>query len=208
MVLIKNLIQDNCYNYCLFNCIFNCIYPSFHSNIFLTPVQEEIVSGPGVRESEQTNHETEQDSQTLSNYEVHVTCPKLTISGDSGILDPDYQSLNGTLDLRSTDSNASIDIGTQSDLSFLSPIKHSEGRYGTKRPPLEMSPDLAHKFKRMKFSRQNVKARPPLRRRKIKKSKPTGDSDYILSVSPEKTSQSTLRETANKHLLGQTCTLQ
>ena len=140
-------------------------------------------------------------------YEIDVTCPELTLSGDSGILDPDCQSLNCTLDLRSTDSNASIDIGTQSDFSFLSPIKDSiVCQYGTKRPPLmELSPDLEHKYKRMKFSRERVRARPPLWRRK--KRKPTGDSDKILSVSPEKVGQSALRATA-AHYLDQTCSLQ
>jgi hypothetical protein len=139
-------------------------------------------------------------------YEVDVSCPKLTLSGDSEYLDPNTlcegEDLNCTFDLKSSTSSASV--GTQSNLSMLSPTKDSETQTGKKRPQLEMSPGLEHKYKRMRFSRERVKARPPLRNKK--KSRST--CDYILSVTPDESEKPTLMATGHIKLHDHTCSLQ
>ena len=208
------------------------------NNSHLPTVQEVSMSSSGEDEvlvSEETSGElVAKIKDDSAYYEVDVSCPELTISGDSEYLDADSVSggveLSCTLDLNSNSSSDSIDIGTQCDLSILdtsvlnssgvnigtqselsiiSPSKDTSCHTGTKRPQLEISPELDYKYKRMKFSRDRVKARPPLRVRKRREStqgKPT--KDYILSVSPDKRDLATLRGTSNMTLHDHTCTIQ
>ena len=155
----------------------------------------------------QRSSHRDQDSSIY--YEVDVTCPELTISGDSEYLDTSSHSnhtdpdLNCTLDLKSDSSSASINVGTQSDISMLG--KNFEKNTGTKKRQLEISPELDYNYKRMRYSRDRVSARPPLKHRQIRQPKPT--RDYILSISPDKNDRNTTRNIKLRDL-NQTCSIQ
>ena len=158
----------------------------------------------------QTSSHTEHQNSSIY-YEVDVTCPELTISGDSEYLDTSChsnrtdQDLNCTLDLKSDSSSASINVGTQSDISMLSLGKNFEQATGAKKRRLEISPELDYSYKRMRFSRDRVSSRPPLRHRQIRPAKPT--RDYILSVSPDKNNRDPAKNGKNCDL-NQTCSIQ
>lgn len=110
---------------------------------------------------------TEEDEDDIS---INIVDSSTTNLSEKSHCEDD--DLNVTIDLNSDNSKSSIDVGTQSDLSFNTSAYKSLNHFGNetnKRKLEDVADDLEMKIKKARFSRENIVSRPPLRNKRRRK---------------------------------------